>query len=543
MTAVKKYLPFFLVYGIFLTIIWAFYHRNLQSYGGPFVYGLDDPYIHLSIARNLMERGIWGVFPGEFGFSASSLLWPLAIWAFATVTHIFHLAPLLLNVIFAGLLLAFVNRVLANLETPFLMTFLVLFLIAFATPLPVLTVIGMEHVSHCFFTVLFVWLVARQLASPAEATNRELFFLTLASVVLGMTRYEAMFLMPVSTGLFAARGRYHPAFASLAGFLPILGFGLWSLSHGWYFLPNPVLLKGQSPDFSSLRGILFSLGYGIFYKLGQAPPVALLMIFSALFLLAHDRKRQEKSAGFFANLLFLAVATLHLQFAGMGWFFRYEAYLVAWGIFTVAVSWKEWDTLAEELLSPSRKRPVLLLAQYALGLTLAYRICIPMVTIPIAFINIFHQPIQVATFLKAYYPGAPVAVNDIGAVSFFASIKATDLWGLADMEMASAIRELRATPDFIATLAERRGVKIAVAYERLLVEYGGVPASWKKIGSWRISHNVICSQAEICFYAANSAEGETLRTNLIAFEKHLPPEVHQELTADGGALPNRDLKR
>lgn len=43
--------------------------------GGTFVYVIDDPAIHLTMARRLAFDGTWGVVPGEFQSASSSPLW------------------------------------------------------------------------------------------------------------------------------------------------------------------------------------------------------------------------------------------------------------------------------------------------------------------------------------------------------------------------------------------------------------------------------------------------------------------------------------
>jgi hypothetical protein len=35
----------------------------LRQTNGHFVYSLDDPYIHLAVAKNLARHGVWGVAP------------------------------------------------------------------------------------------------------------------------------------------------------------------------------------------------------------------------------------------------------------------------------------------------------------------------------------------------------------------------------------------------------------------------------------------------------------------------------------------------
>src|SRR5262249_14612423 len=75
--------------------------------GGHFTYTLDDPYIHLALARNIAFGG-YGINPGEPAAPSSSILWPFLLAPFARLPAIFELAPLLLNLlclaVFVGVL-------------------------------------------------------------------------------------------------------------------------------------------------------------------------------------------------------------------------------------------------------------------------------------------------------------------------------------------------------------------------------------------------------------------------------------------------------
>ena len=64
-------------------ILWgavaAILYLSLGQNDGKFIYAFDDAYIHLAIARNLGQHGVWGVT--QYGFTSSvwSLLWPLLL--------------------------------------------------------------------------------------------------------------------------------------------------------------------------------------------------------------------------------------------------------------------------------------------------------------------------------------------------------------------------------------------------------------------------------------------------------------------------------
>ncbi len=51
---------------------------SLAHNQGHLVYDVDDPYIHMAIARHFAESGVWGVTRYEFSSSSSSILWPLS---------------------------------------------------------------------------------------------------------------------------------------------------------------------------------------------------------------------------------------------------------------------------------------------------------------------------------------------------------------------------------------------------------------------------------------------------------------------------------
>lgn len=96
---------FFLPAVVFLLLVGAILFAGLQLTAGHFAYGLDDAYIHLAIARNLAEHGVFGVTSHEFSSASSSILWPLLLAAGCKVFGVRVLLPLLLQLIFGTALL------------------------------------------------------------------------------------------------------------------------------------------------------------------------------------------------------------------------------------------------------------------------------------------------------------------------------------------------------------------------------------------------------------------------------------------------------
>ena len=122
-----------------------------------------------------------------------------------------------------------------------------------------------------------------------------------------------------------------------------------------------------------------------------------------------------------------------MQFASTGWFYRYEAYVMFFGIYAVAAG------LADHL--PSRegggagetglfRAAAVLLLVILVSSPLRVRAAKSLKDTPKASHNIFEQQYQMALFLRQFYQGQVVAANDIGAIDYLADFRLVDLAGL-----------------------------------------------------------------------------------------------------------------
>ncbi len=101
---------------------------------------------------------------------------------------------------------------------------------------------------------------------------------------------------------------------------------------------------------------------------------------------------------------------------------------------------------------------------------------------PPAARNIYEMQYQMAVFLHRYYPEGPVAVNDIGAVSYFNDFPMLDLYGLASMDVARA--KIGGTYNTQRSSASPgKGARVVVVYDDWFVRYGGLPRTGSRQGN------------------------------------------------------------
>jgi len=505
----------------------------LKHSEGHLIYAIDDPYIHMAIARNVAEHGVWGVTRYEFTSSSSSLLWTSLLSLVYSLFGAGETAPLILNILFAigacGLIYALLRR---HRAPPWLILGALLSIVFFS-PWPSLVFCGQEHMLHGLLTIWFVGLAAALLAKDKQTRLRFSALLLLAALVV-MARYEGLFAVLAVGGLFAARRRWAPALAVVAaGCFPVVIYGLISVAKGWSFLPNPILLKGNLPNVSSVKGLVYLLGYSGYLELTQNPHMLMLLLAGLAVL--HYQLRNHKGLwreSTVVNAVFVAATALHMQFARAGWFYRYEAYLVGLGLFALTLALKDWleqsrhtRTARPELVRyvPLALVSILVVAPLGVRGIKSFR------AIPQATGNIYQQQYQMGLFLREFYQGRVVAANDVGAINYLADIRCVDLWGLASLDVARAMRADRYNTASIDELVGSKQAEIAILYDAWFQrpDIGGWPSHWIGVGQWQMPDNLVCAEDTISFYAVEEAETEPLIDNLRRFGPRLPEVVVQ----------------
>ena len=514
-----------------IALLWALLAvvavEALRVTQGHLVYALDDPYIHMAMAKNLARHGVWGVTPFGFTSSSSSLLWTAAVAAIFRIGGVLDAVPFAMNLILAPATLVVVDRVLSRLGVPASWRLLILGAVAVVTPLPALVFAGQEHIAHILATVVFVDLSVRLVATDVEPSARpRLRRVAALAALLPLIRYEGLYAGLIAGALFLVARRWRAGLIVWAAAVaPVVMYGLVSVSQGWLIAPNSVLIKATLPGSASVWGILYLLGAG-YRALVRIPALACLLAATALLFAARWRSGLlERHQLWLA--LFLSMTLIHLPFSQPRsfWLFRYEAYLMALGVIAVGAT-------TEHLLRPAAlRRPALrslavaALILLAAASPLRTRALRAVRILPAATRNIYEQQYQMARFLKRFYEGQVVAMNDIGAATYMADFKCLDLVGLADINVARKKLAGYYLSDDIEDIARQRGARIAIVYDYQLERLGGVPGSWRRAGSWTIRRSVVVGNPTVAFYAVDPAELPALVANLRAFGPELPRGV------------------
>jgi len=497
----------------------------LRRTGGHLVYAIDDPYIHMAMAKNLALHGTWGVNPSEFSSSSSSLLWTGMLGASFLVFGVREVIPFAWNVLFAGALLLVTWRIIVSVaqSSDEVLPFAVLALVTFVTPVPSLVFAGQEHLLHAAITLWFVFSACRSLSKERGSAIGTL---VLAAAVLPLVRYESLFTVAIVCGGFMLRRRWRDA-AVLAGsaIVPVAAYGALSAALGWSWLPNPVLMKGARPDLSSLSGVASALGYNG-YSLLQANPAIMFTVCVAVAAWCIRNAAGYRDTGQWMLGVFVVQALLHLQFAQPRafWFFRYEAYVLALGVVSIGVAALQSVTDSRLRAGPGRRRVLAAGAVVILVLSPpAHRAARAFQLIPRASANIYEQQYQMGLFLRQHYAGRAVALHDIGAATFLGDIQCVDLVGLANREVFRLKSSGWFTDRDIHDITLQRDVRVAILYD--LVFRGRIPPHWVKVGSWTIPDNVVVGSDTVTFYAVRPEEAPRLAQALQEFAGRLPPTV------------------
>ena len=371
--------------GIVLAVFFAPFWLTVQICEVFFVYTLDDPYIHLALARSI-THGTYGINDGASAAPSSSIMWPFVLVPFGYLPDkIFELIPLVIN---TCCLVASVCLLVRLMPRHLNSTIVLLGSLGLVLGLNLIGLVlnGMEHSLQVLVVLIMMnglfELHPDEKGEEPSTVWRWAFYLGLA--VLPLIRYEGLALsVPLLAWRFVAGDR-NAALAAAAFITITLGaFSAFLWSNGLGILPSSVLAKSEP------NGGFHFLGAFLGQVESFWPLFASACVLSAILYL-----RGARALG-----AVVFVATL-LQFAygRFGWFGRYEIY---WLTFVMILLVRETARVLP-LFTP-------LVPLLAIGLDQAWTATLYS---PLGSQNIYSQQVQSARIAR--FLDGPVAINDLG---------------------------------------------------------------------------------------------------------------------------------
>jgi len=549
--------------------------------GGHVLFTLDDPYIDLALAERLANGWHYGLNAGEAASPASSILYPFLLvpWVKLGLGEIGAAVLCGLGIVaasgcFAAILLE-IGVGLGSFSIVATVALSAAFVLVFN--FVGLASTGLEHALHLAACLGCVLGLVRFLK-----TGRIGWLLPACALAAPLLRYEGASLWLGCVCVLAWNRRFAPAtLLFAAGSLAVGGFSLFLHLRGLPWLPTSVLAKTvmlqprSAGDIAQAAQAVCRVNAacfcfaGLVVLYGRAWRLAALLLGMAAIGLAAaiaaaafgiPAKPQSglislvawrimvdavSTYGFaqlaFAGLLILwggllglragqsarvqlaacglVVVVAHMVAGKFGWFARYEIYaLTTAAAFAACVHaqacarWAAWAAQAcMRRIAPLCACSLAVMCLYALRI----------VSVPAAAVNVFDQQYQLHRFATGFH-GGPVAVNDLGQVSFRNPGYVLDLLGLGSAD-ALAARASGQGPAWIDQLASAHHVHYAMIYPQ---NFARLPTGWIQVGRLVMDDPVITSSyPDVTFFAVSAADVAPLRRDMLAFASTLPPHV------------------
>jgi len=491
---------------------------------GTFIYSMDDAYIDLALSDQI-SHGNYGIEAGLHAAPASSILYPLLL-APASGTPLHPYLPLIINSLALFATLVIIWRLFAHLrlaEDTFGIVAQAIALLLLAVYLNLIAVVftGFEHSLHIATVAACVYGLTLFLDKGKMPA-----WLPAVIVLAPLLRFEGLALSFAALVVLALRGRWRTAVATFALIVLLIGgFSAFLVSMGLPPLPSSVLTKSDV----AANGIS-GAGASLFQSIGQnvlgmdGIPVGALLLVIGVALLARCLLELPAwpwrwSSQALMALLLVCLIGAHAVAGQFGWMNRYEDYaLLGTALIGICLMRDKIRTV----LSNKKTRLIYFCATAVALSAFCSRYILSTWRVPIAANNIYEQQYQMHRFVNDFYR-APVAVNDLGLISYHNPNFVLDLGGLAS-EKARILKASDASAEEYRAFVAGSGVHLVIIYDEWFEDQ--IPASWIKVASMDLSRERVSSaQEEVQFYVTDAATASLLQPELQSFSKSLPSGV------------------
>lgn len=574
LAAWKREKILFLIMLLQIAAVTVIYKYILGYNDGHFVYALDDPYIFLAMSKH----HYLGVTPGIITNASSSLLGLYALTLFRSTFGVMfpfflNLLVSLMNTILFWRCVRFeaVNDSFVLLAVRAVMTIILIL----ATNQITLIFTGMEHnIQVLLCTIAFLGVITEL------KENRVPWWFVVTVILLPLWRYDCFALyIPLLLFLYARHHVKESIFCFCFASVVITLYFAWWHSMGQPFFPaslivrsyeikmiNQMLMNNHVSTFFFIASVFCITGFIsiLLYAMRNfivprmtiiLQSIILLLIFSAFIWSFPFSKLLHYPYLFLAFFIFtfyvftakvipewrlfaaIMVIQIYLELSAIGVVggFRFSAF---WNVFVILGFFWLFRNWFEQSALQSRSFVYLLLTT-SIGLILQFNS--DFLTYPqslglfynvVASNSMYRQQYQMARFVKDYYQ-APVAVNDVGLVSYSSPDEVYDVCGIANSsELENDISDQKTGWCYGSRVSDKqlrqKNINLLMIYidSRFIAS---PPKSYQLIG---VLHLLLpadgVASRDVYFFATPKTAQHTIRL-LKVFEKTLPPGVKLQI--------------
>ena len=507
---------------LFVGSSWLLRLASLPFTDYKFIYGLDDPYIHLALSERI-TRGEYGINPGEIASPSSSVIYPflLTLGFYLNIPEAFPFWLSLISMAGALWMVAgFIWDRIAESGTSPSHWFIILggVGIVFSLNAPTFPMIGMEHPLHILGTVM----VLRGIHGLLGGNRRDAILVSIGSVLVPLARYEGIPLGLAGVGTLILFGHYRAGLLSLLGFGVPMGahmFMLWKA--GLPLMPSSVMVKSyllynfNVTNLSQFLQFIWILTRDILDKVLKVlcDPCRYPLTwehyftFTIFFLLTLMPLVRGESARYrYLWLVVVLVLYMHLLGGWYGTLGRYEAYAVTAMVIGLGS--------ALSSILPRVGRQIAFMGIFFM----CSEIYVPTISLaPSASTTIYVQQYQMHRFATEFFP-YPVALNDLGWMSYGNKAYILDLAGLASDTIRVIRQRGKWTPESIRDLALQKGIVYAMIYRSWMPS---IPSEWCLVGVLK-TFSTVAGDDKVSIYLINPAYRQQMEAALDKWEKTLP---------------------
>jgi hypothetical protein len=517
----------------FLALSFVYMKMNMRINFGWFSYPIDDCFVNLAVAKNIVTSGTWGINSDIFAGISSSPLWTLIVSACFKIAGVHLRIPWMLNVIFSIGLILYIDAALAYYGRKRLTRNITLILVIFFAPLLTISFLGMEHVLHAALVIPFVHLASLQLDEIRNQTKASRgFVLILLAILLVATRYESLALvLPASFFFWKKKERGYSILLTVCALLPVVAYAVYSTSNGGLILPNRFFLHFLGTPFD-IESILKSR---ILFPLIDNPGLVAISIVSfTVIYRRYHRYGIPWDKGIIASFLLSINIIAHLFISNYGQFYRHELYIYVMAFFVGSWIWIDefpdiFRNIRGHLVSwPERLAFLLvLLLLFPVAWDLGRRPAL-LRKVPTSLQNVYDQQIQISRFFSRYFSSESVIVNEVGSIAFSGDVNVIDIRGPGSNEILNLKLANSFSSRDISKISKRENARVAIIYDSWFEDKGLIPEEWCLAGKWRIRNNISCAEDEVSIYSTNIHHLDYVMESLKSFSILLSHRVTQK---------------